>query len=174
MPNHISNELNVSIKYHTLTPQEIVDAHEQLRKFCASSLNVRASQVEENTKVFTFEGVTKPTPLPLLEVSVPTPKEHEIELAEQNVEKYGYKDWYAWRIATWGTKWDAYEAFIAKNEAKKVVISFVTAWSPPLAYYEALSKLYPLLTISISYELDEYEDGSGTYRGGELVTSTYA
>ena len=26
-----------------------------------------------------------------------------------NLEKYGYPTWYEWSIATWGTKWNAYD-----------------------------------------------------------------
>ena len=42
-----------------------------------------------------------------------------------NQEKYGYTTWYEWSIATWGTKWNAYnQEFDEPN-----VLGFDTAWS---------------------------------------------
>ena len=48
-------------------------------------------------------------------------------------------DWYEWNLAHWGTKWDsnvnAYE-----DQDDNIWISFETAWSPPIALYEYLTK----------------------------------
>jgi hypothetical protein len=54
------------------------------------------------------------------------------------------EDWYKWQCNNWGTKWDFgrdeyYDP--AKIEDGKVVVSFNTAWSPPIQFYEKLVEL---------------------------------
>lgn len=89
----------------------------------------------------------------LLEFFIPMPQElhitspatkEEQDQANKNIEAHGYPDWYHWRIAKWGTKWDIYDAHIRKIKTKiidnttlySVKISFETAWSPPIEVYE--------------------------------------
>ena len=50
-------------------------------------------------------------------------------------EKYGYDNWYDWRCANWGTKWNACEPEYNSKEKK---ISFDTAWSIP---YPIIAKM---------------------------------
>jgi len=45
-------------------------------------------------------------------------------------------NWYDWRVANWGTKWNSSEAQIDED-----CISFGTAWSPPLPVIAHLSEL---------------------------------
>ena len=52
-------------------------------------------------------------------------------LRKQMFEKYGYKSWYDWNIAHWGTKWDLCDAVINRVDDNTVVIDCQTAWSPP-------------------------------------------
>jgi hypothetical protein len=52
--------------------------------------------------------------------------------------------WYNWCCNNWGTKWDFgkdeyYDP--AKIEDGKVMVSFNTAWSPPIQFYEKLVEL---------------------------------
>lgn len=54
------------------------------------------------------------------------------------------EDWYNWQCNNWGTKWDFgkdeyYDP--AKIEDGNVVVSFNTAWSPPIQFYEKLVEL---------------------------------
>ena len=64
---------------------------------------------------------------------------HEAQQAA-NIEKYGYRDWYDWQVAHWGTKWDVGgdDGLIQKLDANTLEASFDSAWSPPCAAYEAL------------------------------------
>jgi len=57
-------------------------------------------------------------------------------------------NWYHWRIANWGTKWDI--GCEAQNGAygleptrsgNELSVSFDTAWSPPIGFYERLAVL---------------------------------
>lgn len=83
--------------------------------------------------------------------------------------------WYAWRLANWGTKWDASfgEPFFAmgtdemdvdvSTEMKTVTwlpeidgessaaIKFDTAWGPPTEWLAKASELHPELTLTLRY-----------------------
>lgn len=64
---------------------------------------------------------------------------HEAQQAS-NIEKYGYKDWYDWNIANWGTKWDVGgdDGLIQLLSENSLDASFDSAWAPPIQAYERL------------------------------------
>ena len=80
-------------------------------------------------------------------------------------------DWYGWRIEHWGTKWNASDVmFVSDNgfteeltddcwEHGEVIITFQTAWSPPVPVLEKLSKDNPQVKIIHKF----YETGAGFY-----------
>lgn len=83
----------------------------------------------------------------------------QCEQAKQNIKKYGFKDWYDWRIANWGTKWNAYDfKFISED-----TFMFNTAWSTPDRIWEAIAKQYPELQFNI-----KYADEDAGYNAGEI------
>jgi hypothetical protein len=51
----------------------------------------------------------------------------------------GKRDWYSWRVNNWGTKWDVggEDAFGERilPDDNTVVLSFDSAWSPPIEFY---------------------------------------
>jgi hypothetical protein len=65
----------------------------------------------------------------------------------ENVEKYGYKDWYDWSLAKYGTKWGDYDVRIDVNqfdELKEITVTYNTAWSPfEAVFFEEVSKKFP-------------------------------
>ena len=46
--------------------------------------------------------------------------------------------WYEWRIENWGTKWDIYDSTCARIDANALVLSFLSAWSPPIGVFHKL------------------------------------
>lgn len=56
------------------------------------------------------------------------------------MEKYGYKSWYDWNIAHWGTKWDLCEPDVTRVDDNTVTISCQTAWSPPTQAFETMQE----------------------------------
>lgn len=57
---------------------------------------------------------------------------------------FGEHGWYTWNVENWGTKWDfGKETYDrpAKIENNEVVISFNTAWTPPVPFYNHLVSL---------------------------------
>lgn len=64
--------------------------------------------------------------------------------------------WYDWRVDNWGTKWEVQpDCEIVAASPTEVSITFSTAWSPPIAAFEALCEK--------GFTLSDYyiEDGVG-------------
>lgn len=74
------------------------------------------------------------------------PRQAELEQREEeNLRDFGYKNWYDWCVAEWGTKWDITadgngEPALSED-GRSVQFSFDSAWSPPLGAYEKLEEL---------------------------------
>ena len=52
--------------------------------------------------------------------------------------KYGYPTWYEWMIDNWGTKWDFGDDNADtgyKPGDTELILTFDTAWSPPVEFY---------------------------------------
>jgi hypothetical protein len=77
---------------------------------------------------------------------------------EKMIRKYGYKNWYDWRNANWGTKWDTKD--VTRHIFSSVCIryDYETPWSPPSALFETISKQYPGLRFHFECN-DEGYDG---------------
>ena len=58
-----------------------------------------------------------------------------------NFRKYGCKNWYEWCNENWGTKWNACDVDIARDETGTTEIRFDTAWSPPDGIMDAIPGL---------------------------------
>jgi len=72
------------------------------------------------------------------------------------------ENWYGWNVNNWGTKWDTGVNIIDQSD-NEIVLSFDTAWSPPIGFYAALEEM--------GYEVDAfyYEPGmcfAGRYMDG--------
>jgi len=85
------------------------------------------------------------------------------KVAVDNVEAYGYKDWYDWSVANWGTKWNACDTVIKGN-----TIEFETAWAPVPKLLKRLSEIY--CGIKIDYTFAEEQIG---VCAGHLKTVKY-
>ena len=83
-----------------------------------------------------------------------------------NLSKYAYEDWYGYNINNWGTKWDVADADVTYTEGDtKLVVSFDTAWGPPIAFYENMEE-------ELGWQVDAfyYESGvnfCGRYNYGD-------
>ena len=78
-----------------------------------------------------------------------------------NLRTYGYTNWYDWRVAEWGTKWDVgreegRRRRVLKAGVKKVTLRFDSAWAPPVGFYEKMHDQH-------EYGIDAYffEPGMG-------------
>ena len=97
-----------------------------------------------------------------------SPKDlQEGKLALDNIRNYGHKDWYSWSLANWGTKWNAYSQF----QIEENIISFETAWATPYPLMEELSRMFPELTIEVTYADEDIGSNCGiyTFKNGNLI-----
>ena len=78
-------------------------------------------------------------------------QEHHDHLSNQETDDWTFfgffvpetwesEEWYYSRVNHWGTKWDANLAGFDWVNDYTLVMSFDTAWSPPIAVYEAASE----------------------------------
>ena len=64
------------------------------------------------------------------------------EATAKNIEVHGYGNWYDYCVSEWGTKWDVGgDGMTAELENGQLVMSFDSAWSPPIAFYEKMLDL---------------------------------
>lgn len=102
-------------------------------------------------------------------------KQEELEKQyARNVEKYGYKDWYEWQYAEWGTKWgDCDTTLTSSDDADELMFMFDSAWGPPTEGFRKVSIMFPDLTFVLAYE----EQGMGFvgahgFKAGKVVEHT--
>jgi hypothetical protein len=81
---------------------------------------------------------------------------------EENKEKYGYRHWYEWRLANWGTKWDAAEVWFEHEGDDQVCIRFDTAWSPPTEFFRWYAEQHPDVVF-----LNQYDEEGCFFEGYE-------
>lgn len=83
----------------------------------------------------------------------------EARIAIINEEKYGFRDWYSWSNANWGTKWNAYDQILEDENT----IRFDTAWASPYPVIEKLGEMFPSLHFCVEYADEDLGSNCGTY-----------
>lgn len=59
---------------------------------------------------------------------------------------------YAWCVQNWGTKWDLSDDTIIVQTDKILSYQFDTAWSPPIPVVMEMSRQFPLLSFTLTYD----------------------
>ncbi len=85
-----------------------------------------------------------------------------------NAKKYGVLNWYEWRIKNWGTKWNACDTEIDRENNS---IHFWTAWSFAETIFEKLAAKEKKMHFSVEFadELIGENAGFGSNEKGEFV-----
>ena len=89
--------------------------------------------------------------------------------------------WYNWNVRNWGTKWDVavhseneypdtYMETSPNGENQVVYYNFNTAWSPPMPAISKLSKQYPSLLFTLSFEEEQGWGGECEFLRGEMIS----
>jgi hypothetical protein len=89
---------------------------------------------------------------------------HEAQM-KRNIELYGYKDWYDWNVANWGTKWDVGgdDGLMERLDPNTLQASFDSAWAPPCNAYERLAAL--------GFEIEAYYNEPGMCFCGKVTAN---
>jgi len=106
--------------------------------------------VTSNDSDFDFNKI-----LPMPKALEDTTKGSNHVPSEELKEKYGFDNWYDWRIHNWGTKWDAASDDIySENESDDYLLyTFETAWAPPEGILHELRSKFP--DVSVTWFFDE-------------------
>lgn len=90
----------------------------------------------------------------------------------ENIQNYGYTDWYSWSIENWGTKWNSYGYNDFPNyQEGDSEIRFLTAWSAPHPVLEKLSELYPDVIFTHRWADEDFGHNVGErdYHSGQVI-----
>jgi hypothetical protein len=87
-----------------------------------------------------------PCPEPLLNTTAGShsdaDQQAQLEILEDaNLHAYGARNWYDWCVSNWGTKWDTSDPFVSSKDTNTISLSFDTAWSPPVLFYQRMEEL---------------------------------
>lgn len=83
--------------------------------------------------------------------------------------QFGHAGALEWAVANWGTKWNAYR----QTRVSDTVVRFHTAWTPPTAAIQALSRKRPAESFRLRWASENVgqETGIVTFKAGEVVYS---
>ncbi len=73
------------------------------------------------------------------------------EIQKELIKKYGFADWYGWRVKNWGIKWDV-KATLDCDDDTLLEYIFDSPWGPPTQWLEKVSKDYPKLIFRLKYD----------------------
>lgn len=72
-------------------------------------------------------------------------------------ESYGVETWYDWAIREWGTKWNACNSELVRDEPTSLLWRFETAWSAPEPILAAIAVKFPDLKVLSTHEFEGEE-----------------
>jgi hypothetical protein len=164
MPNWCFNYLDISggdvstLKSQLNAPFEVM--HDNWNK---ETGQMEKKLFKYSNPVFAFWNIIKPTNLEAYNGPQP-----ETDLSKAIA--FDSDHWYDWNVRNWGTKWDVAvhqdeeypETELTSESETSLGYRFNTAWSPPIEAIVALSKQYPNLEFTLSFEEE-------TGWGGEVV-----
>lgn len=158
MPNWCDNRLHISGDIETI------------KKFIEQARHTD-DKAKETGQQFDILGNIYPTPQELVDTVSGWSNDPEVQGEREkkyqaNKAKYGYKDWYDWNCAKWGTKWGDSDTFIVDEEPfvtpdgrGHIEFGFQSAWSPPIEGIAHIATLFPTLEFGLAY----YEEGMDFY-----------
>jgi len=190
MPNWVFNGLTIEGN-----PEQVNKLIEQMNKPFVrvhDNWNMETRQMEKKqttypNPVFAFWNIVAPTADIMAEYEGQPPKtEASIDDMEAWYTEIEHKalhsnDWYNWNVRNWGTKWDVAvsaddeypDTYMEKSpngENLVVYYNLHTAWSPPFPAMAELSKQYPSLLFTLSYEEEQGWGGEAEFLRGEMIS----
>jgi len=74
--------------------------------------------------------------------------------------------WYDWNCRNWGVKWDASDVQVIDRDDNLVQYSFATPWDKPFPVFIEMSKQFPDLDFTLTYEEEQGWGGEIDAMGG--------
>jgi len=100
-----------------------------------------------------LEGTISPSQPPRVDGKEVAPNSTEYHAWELNckrlTELYGFDNWYEWKLANWGTKWNTYDGDCDDIGNGTAVLNFQTAWSLPEPIFNEMAFMYRDLEFAI-------------------------
>lgn len=115
--------------------------------YCSNYLHFTFPNQTSHSKFFKQFEMAKAADKGFFHAVFPEPDLKDIE--HDNI----MPDWWVWRNRYWGTKWDTNDNFeLEKEDDLSYLVSFDTAWSPPLGVYENMVKIWDFDVKAYYYE----------------------
>ena len=190
MPNWVFNGLTIEGN-----PEQVNKLIAQMNKPFVrvhDNWNMETKQMEKKqttypNPVFAFWNIIAPTADIMAEYEGQPPATKssldEIDKWHKEIEHNAINsnDWYNWNVRNWGAKWDVavssdeqypdtYMETSPNGENLVVYYNFNTAWSPPMPAIAELSKQYPSLLFTLSYEEEQGWGGECEFLRGEMIS----
>ena len=185
MPNWVFNGLTIEG-----SPEEInklVTQMNQPFKKIADNWNMETQQMEVKlftypNPVFAFHNIYNHEQAGISNEEYIKQPDHTLPIAEAM--KFSGNHWYDFNVREWGTKWDVavdpdnkypdtyIEGPTPNGDNLVVYYNFNTAWSPPMPAIEKLSKQYPTLLFTLSYEEEQGWGGECEFLRGEMISQS--
>ena len=170
MPNWVYNTLSV-----TGNQLELDKFHE----FISKPYETRDDITQYNHETKKWEIVEKKVQMRegaflFWNIKSPEPEILDSYYGSNDVGNTDPNHWYSWNILNWGTKWEASDSEIERQEGVDLY-RFNTAWAnPDLSLFYDLSTKFPRLDFYLDYEEEQGWGGElGVTNGVEYVNSTY-
>ena len=126
--------------------------------WCSNRVEIYGYDDDEQLRAFKELVTSKECPFDFNKI-VPMPKALEETTkgsghvpSEELIKKYGYDNWYDWRIDNWGTKWELAEDVQVSDDGEYIQYDFETAWAPPEGIYHAIKEKFPDLEVTWFYD----------------------
>lgn len=159
--------------------------------WCYNNLQISGNDKKLAQFISDVAGVEEGKLIPFdFDKILPTPKEllNEVkgfgagetdpqsDRGQELIKKYGATNWYDWRIANWGVKWNLGSDTDAwtHDQREFAYINFDTAWAPPFELIARASEKYPGIEFKLMYcEPGMCFCGEAIYENGQGSTFDY-
>lgn len=118
MPNHVENTLEIHV-----WNRDRVNRIEEVKELLAGE------DEDGHKRVIDFEKI------------IPPPEDMFRGNLSMEDRKNNPVNWYDWQTQYWGTKWNAYDAYIEDESYDTLIVKFTTAWAPPTPVIERLREI---------------------------------
>lgn len=137
--------------------------------WCSNRLQVRGDWKEFKEKAGDVFKLSTFLPVPGKETAAKESQECWLRKSAPGLSALG-DDEHFWRLQYWGTKWDV--EGIWDIDAKTLITSFDSAWSPPEAAIQAISALFPSADFTLEYAERSMDFcGETLFKAGQVLES---